>query len=70
MDWAGIEANWLYYKSSAKARWTRISADELEVIGGRRERLASQIQEVYGISKEIAQMQLESWQAALKPAQP
>lgn len=68
MDWAVVEANWSHYKNMAKARWTRITAEELDAIGGRREQLANCIHEIYGISKGTAQMQLESWQGTLKHA--
>ena len=66
MDWAVVEANWSHYRNVAKARWTRITAEELDAIGGRREQLALRIHEIYGISKGAAQMQLESWQGTLE----
>jgi len=46
----------------ARQRWARISAGDLDIIAGRRELLAVHIQQTYGISKNAAQMQLESWQ--------
>ena len=66
MDWERIEANWTHYKDLAKARWNRITADEFDLINGHRDTLAGQIQEVYGISKDAAQMQLESWRGTLE----
>ena len=62
MEWERIAANWPHYKLSAKLRWARISDAELAAIDGRRAQLAAQIREVYGISENAAQMQLESWQ--------
>ena len=62
MDWDRIQANWKHFKASARVRWGRISADEFELIGGRQEQLAGQIQKVYGITRNMAQMQVESWQ--------
>jgi uncharacterized protein YjbJ (UPF0337 family) len=61
MDWDRIQANWVHFKEVARTRWVRITADEFDLIGGRREQLAGHIQEVYGISIETAQMQVESW---------
>jgi hypothetical protein len=61
MEWGRIQANWKHFKASARARWELISADELELIGGRREVLASHIEEVYGISLARAQAQVETW---------
>ena len=62
MDWARIEAKWEHYKRFAGQRWARLSAGDLDIIAGRRELLAAHIQQIYGISKDAAQMQLESWQ--------
>jgi len=62
MDWERIRANWQHYKALARQRWARLSAADLDIIAGRRELLAAHIQQTYGISKDAAQMQLESWQ--------
>ena len=63
MDWERIQANWQHFKESARERWVRISADELDLIAGRRDVLVGQIQEVYRIAPEMARTQVESWQA-------
>ena len=62
MDWERIAANWAHYKQSARLRWGRFTEAELDAIGGRRLQLAAHIQQMYGISANAAQMQLESWQ--------
>ncbi len=61
MDWDRIQANWKHFKASAHTRWAMISAEEFDLIGGHRETLAGQIQEVYGISLEKAQVEVEAW---------
>jgi uncharacterized protein YjbJ (UPF0337 family) len=70
MEWDRIEANWQHFKVIARVRWNRISADQFDVIGGQRERLAAQITEAYGVSAAMAQMQLESWQGQQNDAPP
>jgi uncharacterized protein YjbJ (UPF0337 family) len=62
MDWDRIQANWKHFEASARARWGRISAEEFDLIGGRQAALAGQIEELYGITRNMAQMQIESWQ--------
>ena len=62
MEWERIKANWPHFKVLARVRWRLISAEEFELIDGRREALARQIAEVYRVSQGMAQMQLESWQ--------
>ena len=62
MEWALIQADWQHYKLLAGRRWARLTAADLDIISGRRELLATHIQQTYGISMNAAQMQLESWQ--------
>ena len=62
MDWEAIRGNWTHFKILAAVRWPRISADEFDVIDGRLELLAAQIEQVYGVSNNAAHMQIESWQ--------
>jgi len=70
MEWAPIQQNWEHFKIIARVRWGRISADEFDLIGGRREQLLAQIEEVYRVSSTMAQSQLESWQAEQREPQP
>jgi uncharacterized protein YjbJ (UPF0337 family) len=70
MNWERIEVNWKHYKGNAKRHWVKLSDQELEVIAGNRERLADKISEVYGVSREIAEKQLASWQGAQKEGSP
>jgi uncharacterized protein YjbJ (UPF0337 family) len=70
MNWERIEVNWKHYKGNAKRHWVKLSEEELEVIAGDRERLAEKIRQVYGVSREIAEKQLASWQGAQKESSP
>jgi len=70
MDWERIQANWPHFKTLARLRWGRISAEQFDLIAGRREQLAAHIHLVYGISRNMAQMQLESWQGQQRELHP
>ena len=63
MEWNRIQAQWQHYKILARIRWGRISVEEFDLIGGRRELLAGQIHDVYGVSGDAAEMQITSWMA-------
>ena len=65
MEWERIQANWQGFRALVRARWGRISDEQLDTIGGRREELVRRIQAIYGISLGMAQMQVESWQGRL-----
>jgi uncharacterized protein YjbJ (UPF0337 family) len=62
VDWQRIQSQWPHFKVLAQARWGRISAADFDLIAGRRDLLVTHIQQMYGISNNAAQMQLESWQ--------
>jgi uncharacterized protein YjbJ (UPF0337 family) len=61
MNWDRIEGNWKQFKGRAKERWAELTDDELEKIAGRREQLIGRLQERYGIEKDEAADQVESW---------
>jgi len=66
MNWDRIEGNWKQFKGEVKQRWGKLTDDELDVIAGKRDKLAGRIQEAYGISEELAEEQLSEWEKRLK----
>jgi uncharacterized protein YjbJ (UPF0337 family) len=70
MNWERIELNWRHYKGNARRHWVKLSEEQLDFVAGNRERLADKIREVYGVSQEIAEKQLASWQGAQKENSP
>ncbi|WP_137938589.1 CsbD family protein [Chitinivorax sp. B] len=61
MNWRIVEANWEQFKSIVKEQWGHLTDDHLDMIAGKREILAGKIQEAYGISKDEAEKQIESF---------
>jgi uncharacterized protein YjbJ (UPF0337 family) len=70
LDWDRIEGNWQHFKGNAKRHWVKLSDEQLDVVAGKRALLAVKIQEVYGVSKEIAERQLAAWQSAQRENSP
>ena len=66
MNWDLIEGNWKQFKGDIKQQWSKLTDDQLEVIGGKREHLAGKIQVMYGIGKDEAEHQLSDWQSNQK----
>lgn len=62
MNWDRVEGNWKQLKGSVKETWGKLTDDDLDVIAGKRDKLAGRIQESYGITKEAAEKQLSEWQ--------
>ncbi len=63
MNWDRIEGNWKQFtgKVSAKQQWGKLTDDDLTVVEGRRVELVGKIQERYGIAKDEAEKQVDSW---------
>ncbi|NMT63874.1 CsbD family protein [Marinobacter orientalis] len=59
-----IEGNWKELKGKAKAQWGKLSDDRLDEIGGRRDQLAGEIQQAYGISRDEADKQVKDFEKA------
>ena len=61
MSWDFIEANWKQAVERVKARWGKLTDDDLSAVEGRREELAARIQERYGIAQDAAYGEIEDW---------
>jgi uncharacterized protein YjbJ (UPF0337 family) len=61
MNWDQIEGKWKQAKGEIKQKWGKLTDDDLDVVNGKQDVLVGKIQERYGITKEEAQKQLDSW---------
>jgi len=61
MNWDRIEGNWTQLKGKAKEQWGKLTDDDFDVIAGKRDQLAGKIQERYGIAKDEAEKQVDTW---------
>ena len=59
-----LEGKWKQLKGSVRAKWGKLTDDDVQYIAGNSERFVGRLQERYGIRKEEAQSQLEEWQKA------
>ena len=60
MKWNLIEGDWLQLKGNVKRQWPKLT--NVDVIIGKRERLARYIKERYGFTKDETERQLANWQ--------
>ncbi|MCC5844774.1 MAG: CsbD family protein [Verrucomicrobia bacterium] len=56
-----LKGKWKQLVGSAKAKWGRLTDNELDEVAGDSERLAGLIQEKYGVTKEDAKRQIDDW---------
>jgi uncharacterized protein YjbJ (UPF0337 family) len=57
-----IEGNWKEFKGKIQEKWGKLTDDRLDVIEGKRDQLAGEIQQAYGISKEQAEKQVKEFE--------
>jgi len=65
MNWDRIEGQWEQFKADARIEWGQFTDDELEVIAGKKDKLAGMIQEKYGLGKDKAEQAAEEWKEKL-----
>jgi uncharacterized protein YjbJ (UPF0337 family) len=61
MNWDRIEGNWKQFSGKAQQQWGKLTNDDLNVVEGRRQELVGKIQERYGIAKDEAERQVDTW---------
>lgn len=63
MNWSTIESGWTDYKATAKQQWSKISDEQMEGTAGKRDNLATQVQQAYAVNKDEAERQISDWQS-------
>lgn len=61
MNWDRAEGQWKQVKGAVKERWGKLTDDDLNVIGGKKDQLVGRVQERYGIAKDEALKQVDEW---------
>ena len=61
MNWDQVSGNWKQFKGMVKEKWGKLTDDDLDVISGKRDQLIGKLQEKYGIAKDEAEKELNSW---------
>lgn len=64
--WDRIEGSWKQLRGEIRKAWGALTDDEIEEIRGRRDILAGKLQEHYGIAREEANRQIDTWAEKLK----
>ena len=52
---------WKQLRGSVKQKWGKLTDDDLNVIGGKRDVLIGKLQERYGYAREEAQRRADEW---------
>jgi uncharacterized protein YjbJ (UPF0337 family) len=52
-------------KGSVREKWAKLTDDDIEYIGGKKDRFLGRLQERYGYSREQTERDLEAWERGL-----
>jgi uncharacterized protein YjbJ (UPF0337 family) len=61
MNWDRVEGNWKEFKGKAKQKWGKLTNDDLDVIEGKRMELSGRLQQRYGVARDEAERQIDTW---------
>ena len=68
MNWDQIAGQWKQFTGSIKQEWGKLTDDDLDYIGGTKDRLIGRLQEKYGYAREEADRRAEAWLQTQKGA--
>jgi uncharacterized protein YjbJ (UPF0337 family) len=63
IDWNFVEATWQQFRGEVQANWGRLTGAHLDLIAGRRSRLASELRVAYAVTDDEAERQIRSFEA-------
>jgi uncharacterized protein YjbJ (UPF0337 family) len=61
MNWTRIEAQWHQLAAQVKAKWSKLSDEDIKGVAGRRELLIGKIHEAYGMPRADVEQQIDGW---------
>jgi uncharacterized protein YjbJ (UPF0337 family) len=61
MNWDTISGQWKQMKGKVREKWGKLTDDEVEQIGGAKDRLVGKIQERYGYAKDQAEKEVNEF---------
>jgi uncharacterized protein YjbJ (UPF0337 family) len=67
MNWDQIEGQWKQLGSQVKAKWAKLTDDDVKALSARKDDLIGKIQERYGVMRDAAEAQVDEWLKELKP---
>ena len=61
MSWDRFEGNWNQTKEKIRAKWSKLTTDDLDAIHGRRDLLESTIEQRYGFAPDYVRKEVDNW---------
>ncbi|HEY2369349.1 MAG TPA: CsbD family protein [Polyangiaceae bacterium] len=61
MNWEHIKADWMDTKGKVKAKWGKLTDDDMKLIEGKWDQLVAKLHERYGMKKDDAEREVDSF---------
>ena len=61
MNWNQVEGKWDQLKGNVKHTWGKLTDDDVKMLAGKKDELVGKIVERYGILRDEAEQQVDSW---------
>lgn len=65
MNWDTIKGQWKQFAGKVKAKWGKLTDDDLTTIAGKKDELLGKLQERYGYEKDQAERELDEFTRTL-----
>ncbi len=65
MNWDVIEGQWKNLKGNIREKWAKLTDDDYELIGGKKDKFVGKLQERYGYGKDEAEKEVDSYIAGM-----
>ncbi len=61
MNWDQVQGKWNELKGDVRAKWSKLTDDDLGVIGGKVDELVGRLQQRYGHTKDQAEREVDDF---------
>jgi uncharacterized protein YjbJ (UPF0337 family) len=61
MDGDRVQGSWKQLEGKVKAKWGKLTDNDLTAINGRREELEGKLQQLYGLQKDQVRKEVDAW---------
>jgi uncharacterized protein YjbJ (UPF0337 family) len=62
-----LKGQWTQLKGTVREQWGKLTNDDVDQLQGRTEQLIGKIQERYGVTRDEAKRQVDSWRPPNRP---
>jgi len=65
MNWDVLKGNWKQFTGKIKAKWGKLTEDDLTTIAGKKDEFVGKLQQHYGYKKDQAERELDNFLRSL-----